>query len=279
MVRIPRWHAVMAWLLSLTLATIAILASPVAADDVSTPKVLTLDEAIETAVAHNLSLSAADSRLDVAAAEVDMARAGWLPRVRAEAGVQETDNPTLVFSHKLAQGAFDQADFAVDSLNQPDPYTNWQGRLTLEQPLWTGGRLKHGIAAAEAGFGAAEAGREATRQRVVYAAIDAWTGAVVAREHVKVADSSLKTAEANLRIVRDLREAGLVVASDPMQAEVRVAEVREMLALAEAPRLPWRRCGWFWAAGTARWFCLSRCLKRSPSRCLGPTLRPNLWLT
>lgn len=215
---------------ALTLPLLAlILTTPLAADDA-----LTLDEAIETALAENLSLTAADARLDAAAAEVDVARAGWLPQVRAEADVQRTDNPTLVFSNKLAQGVFDQSDFAIDSLNEPDPFTNWQARLLVEQPIWTGGRLKHGIAAAEAGLGAAEAGREATRQHVVYAVVDAWTGAVVARVRVGVAESSLKTAESNLRIVSDLREAGLVVASDPLQAEVRVAEVREMLALARA---------------------------------------------
>lgn len=211
------------------LLALIFVALPVAAEDV-----LTLDQAIRIAVEQNLTLSAADARLDAAAAEVDVARAGRLPRVRAEASVQRTDNPTLVFSNKLGQRVFDEADFAVDSLNQPDPYTNWQGRLTVEQPLWTGGRLAHGVAAAEAGLGAAEAGREGTRQQVVHASVEAWTGAVVARQRVKLAEASLTTAEANLRIVSDLREAGLVVASDPLQAEVRVAEVREMLALAEA---------------------------------------------
>lgn len=224
---LPRltWPAVV-----LTLPLLALLlATPLAADDV-----LTLDEAIETALAENLSLTAADARLDAAAADVDMAKSGRLPRVRAEAGVQRTDNPALVFSNKLAQGVFDETDFAIDSLNEPDAFTNWQARLLVEQPIWTGGRLKHGIAAAEAGLGAAEAGREATRQHVVHAVVDAWTGAVVARARVGVAESALKTAEANLRIVSDLREAGLVVASDPLQAEVRVAEVRETVALARA---------------------------------------------
>lgn len=199
-----------------------------------TAQPLTLEQAIETAVEHNLWLAASDARLGAATAEADVARAGRLPRVRLEANVQETDNPTLVFSHKLAQGAFEEADFAVDALNQPSSLTNWQSRLSVEQPLWTGGRLKHGIAAAVAGVGAAEAQREAARQQVVYATIDAWTGAVVARSRVELARSTVTTAEANLGIVGDLHEAGLVVASDPLQAEVRLAEVQEMLAQAEA---------------------------------------------
>lgn len=196
--------------------------------------VLTLERAVELAEAHNLDLAAADARLGAAQAEAEMARAGRLPALRLEASVRETTNPTLVFSDKLGQESFAEQDFAVGRLNDPDAFTNWQGRLTLEMPLWTGGRLGHAIGAAAAARDAASSGREATRQHVVQATIDAWTAVVVARERVVVAEMSLDTARAHLRLVRDLREAGLVVASDPLQAEVRLAEVEEMLARSRA---------------------------------------------
>lgn len=196
--------------------------------------VLTLDRAVAIAEAHNLDLAAADARLGAAAAEAEMARAGRLPVLRLEASVRETTNPTLVFSDKLGQESFAERDFAVDRLNDPDAFTNWQGRLVAEVPIWTGGRLGHAVGAAAAVRDAASSGREATRQHVVQATIDAWTAVVVARRRVEVAEKSLETARAHLDLVRDLREAGLVVASDPLQAEVRLAEVEEMLARSHA---------------------------------------------
>lgn len=218
----------------LGLALAAALSTLPAAAQAPAEEKLTLERAVELALERNSTLVAAAARLRGAEAEAGIARAGRMPRIRVEANVQSTDHPALVFTHKLTQGEFTASDFDVAALNDPDALENWQGRFTVEQPLWTGGRLKHGIAAADAGLDATASEKEATRQQVIYRTVDAWTAAVVASARVELAHSALKSADANLRIVRDLRDAGLVVASDPLQAEVRQAEVLEMLAQAEA---------------------------------------------
>ncbi|MCG8456979.1 MAG: TolC family protein [Holophagales bacterium] len=195
---------------------------------------LLLEQAILCALEGNRRLAASEARSEAAAAHLETATAGRLPRASLGLSIRETDDPTLVFSHKLAQGIFTEADFAIDRLQDPGSLSHWQIGLRLEQPVWTGGRLRHGIAAAEAGLGAAEAEHRSGRQQVAHAVIHAFTRAILAGRQEAAARASLTTASANLELVRDLHRAGLVVASDALAAEVREGEVREMLIRAES---------------------------------------------
>ena len=104
----------------------------------------------------------------------------------------------------------------------------------MRQQVWTGGRIGHGAAAAEHFAGAAESRREAARQRVVHAVIAAYTRAFLADRELELARQTLATANAHASLVRDLRQAGLVVESDVLQAEVRAGEVEERVIRAES---------------------------------------------
>ncbi|MEM8933482.1 MAG: TolC family protein [Acidobacteriota bacterium] len=212
----------------------ALILAPRSADAVEGAEVLTLDRAIALATEGHPDLAAADARIAHAEARVHVAEAGRLPRVVGELGVQETNNPTLVFSNLLGQAAFTEANFAVPTLNEPDALTHWSSRLRVEQPLWTGGRLDAGIGAATAERDATSAERDRARQHVVRAVVDAWTGAVVARRAVAVHLAIVETSRRHVDLVADLHEGGLVVESDHLRTEVRLAEAEGDLAAAEA---------------------------------------------
>jgi len=194
----------------------------------------TAAEAIVYALGHNRELRAPDAHLDGADATVEVARSARLPRVDVAGVYQRTDNPVLVFSNLLGQADFGEENFALDALNTPDPLDNWKTRLTVTQPLWTAGRIGHGVAAAERLGDAAASRREATRQRVIHGVIEAYTAAFLAERELAVTREALKTAEAHVRLVRDLHRGGLVVESDVLQAEVRESEVRELVIRAES---------------------------------------------
>ncbi len=217
-------------LLAVALATLPVWAT---AASPTTEPVLTLERAIEIALAGNRELRGSLAQLEVAAARLQEARALRLPRLALEAAYQRTDNPVLVFSNLLSQAAFQAESFALDALNHPAPLDNWKTRIHLSQPVWTSGRLQAGVEAAGHESDAAELDREATRQRVVYRVIESYMGAVLARSELAVARESLATARAHVELVADLRQAGLVVESDLLQAEVRESEVRELLIRAE----------------------------------------------
>jgi outer membrane protein TolC len=205
-----------------------------AASAAAAEPVLGLDEAVEIALRHNRHLGMADADVDRAAATLEEARSGRLPRADLEAAFSSTTDPTVVFSQKLRQETFTQADFAVDQLNEPDPLENLGGSLSVYQPIYTGGRLSGTVEAASAMHDAAVSGRERTRQEVVERVIEAYTGAVLAASQLEVARDASETARANTKLVADLRAGGLAVESDLLQARVRETEVQELVVRAES---------------------------------------------
>lgn len=216
------------------LALPALVMPAAAAGEEPAGRPLTLAQAVETALENSRALSAADAGLAAARAGVAEARSARLPKVEVTEAALRTTNPVEVFGSLLGQEAFTAESFALDRLNEPDALTNFNTRLSVTQPLWTGGRITNGLAAARLGEESAAAQRERRRQEVVHQVVDAYTGAVVARRHLEVAHEALETARAHVKLVEDLYTGGLVVESDLLQAQVRASEIEEMVVRAES---------------------------------------------
>jgi len=218
----------------ISLSAVLLILTNVTAWSVASPPVLELSGAVEIALEENQVLGAAAAGLEAAEAGVKEAESVRLPRVELFETFVRTTNPVYVFGNLLGQEAFAAEHFDPVFLNEPDALGNFNTRITVTQPLWTAGRIPNGIAASRMARDAAAAGRERTRQQVVHHVIEAYTGAVLARHHLQVAREALETTRANVRIVTDLRDAGLVVESDLLQARVRESEIEEMLIRAES---------------------------------------------
>ena len=208
------------------------LTLPVSAEPA--PPLLTLSQAIDYALEHSQLIGAAEANSRAAEAGWQEGRSGRLPRIDIIETVSYTTNPAMVFANKLGQQDFTLADFGLDNLNQPDPLSNFNTKLAITQPLWTGGRVKHGSEAARLTFESASSGLDRTRQEVVRQVIAGYTHAVLAVSQLDTARESLKVAQANAQLVGDLYETGLVVQSDLLRARVRETEVQELVIRSES---------------------------------------------
>jgi len=215
-----------------TLLFVIASAWPAAAEPAA--PLLTLSQAIEYAQEHSHRIGAAEAGSRAAEAGWQEGRSNRLPRIDVIETVSYTTNPAMVFANKLGQENFTLGDFALDNLNQPDPLSNFNTKLAITQPLWMGGRVKHGSEAARLTFESASWGAERTRQEVVGQVIEAYTHAVLAMNQLETAQESLKTAQANSRLVGDLYETGLVVQSDLLQARLRETEIQELVIRSES---------------------------------------------
>jgi len=211
----------------------ALAASGVTATGQAAP-LLTLDEAIEIALDGNHLIGAAEAHTRAAEEGWQEGRSGRLPRIDVIETVSLTTNPAYVFANKLGQENFTAGDFAIDALNQPDSLSNFNTKLAITQPLWTGGRVKHGSEAARLAFESASSGLERTRQEIIGQVVESYSSAVLAASHLRMARESRDLARAHVKLVADLREAGLVVNSDLLQAQVRETEVQELVIRSES---------------------------------------------
>jgi outer membrane protein TolC len=191
-------------------------------------EVLTPESAVAIAVANHPALVAAEREVDLAAAELDLARSGWLPRVDAVVDVARSTNPAFVFASKLGQERFGAQDFGVPVLNEPAALTNVAERIVLRQNVWDAGRTSLARRAGARGVEAAAAGRDRTREEIAFGALNAFWDAALAEEMLRVAHGAEAAARASLDLATAQVEEGAAVPSDRMQAEVRHAEVRSL---------------------------------------------------
>ena len=91
---------------------------------------LSLQEAVQLALAQNPSVRASAAAERGAAERLVQARASYLPEVNYSESIQRGNNPVYVFGTLLEQHRFGSGNFALDSLNRPDALTNFSSQLS-----------------------------------------------------------------------------------------------------------------------------------------------------
>jgi outer membrane protein len=188
---------------------------------------LTLREAVQAALTHNGSLRAAQDSVQEAAARVRQARSPLFPRVTVAESWQRSDLPVFVFSALLNSRKFTAANFAIDSLNNPDPLGFFHGALSVEQLLFDGGRTGAVTKAAAlqrdiAGFSA-----DATAIDVAVRTTEAFGRVLIERAATRSADAAVAAAQEDLTRATLRRDGGSLNDADVLAASVRLAEARE----------------------------------------------------
>ncbi len=198
-----------------------------AAAQQASPAPLTLREAVGLALAHNPELAASRDQAQAARAQVNQARAGWFPRLDASQGFTRGDNPIYVFGSLLTQRQFTAANFNLSRLNAPTPLDNFQTQITGQMSLFDSGRTHFREQGAKKMATAADYETDQARQDLILRVVRAYYGVVVAQEDQKAAEQALETAKANQQRVQTMTQAGLVVSSDLLSAEVFRAQMQD----------------------------------------------------
>lgn len=194
---------------TLLMASAVVLAAPATAT--------TLEDAIAAALATSPVAARADAERDAAAARRDSAEGAMLPTVQAVASI--------------GAGRLDPSGYF--GLEAADT-TPRMVRAGIEQPLYAGGRIEAGKAAARAGEDAAEAARAHARTQLSAQVAAAYAAVVVTRTAVTLREAQLRQM-AEIERQAGLRfRAGEAPSTDLAQARTRLAEAEAGLAAARA---------------------------------------------
>jgi outer membrane protein len=205
---------------------ILILAALLAASPVQAQQ-LSLHDAAARALEQNPELAMDAPGREAAKFDLTASRAGYLPRVDFEQGYTGGNNPVYVFGTLLTQHRFGAANFAIPSLNTPDPVDNLQTRLSVQQNIWDFGRTKRRVEAASLGLNMTDRDHEDHVRQVLLSTLSAYYGVSLAREGVEAARTALESAQAIQSQARQRVSAGLAVDADVLRAETFLASVRQ----------------------------------------------------
>lgn len=108
---------------------------PVSAVMAQNKKTITLEEAIDSALANNMEIRLAGMDENIATAKWKETQAIFLPQVDFSYTAMTSNNPLNAFGFKLQQQIVTQADFNPALLNSPGSAADFTTRLQVKQPI------------------------------------------------------------------------------------------------------------------------------------------------
>ena len=210
------------------------------------PQILTLEKSIEIAKQNNLDIQTAEQNLKAAEAQVRTARAGLLPRITAngnytyfkdiQKSVIQADGG---FGFPMPNGEMNETP-APSADNESDlielefgAHHNVQGTVNLTQPIFAWGRYYYGYQAAKLNYQAIQRSVDAAYNQLRLDVSEAFYGALVAQEFVRVAQQTVTLVEKQLGIAEASLDAGAATNFDVLRAKVQLANARSQLIRAE----------------------------------------------
>ena len=210
------------------------------------PKALTLEESIEIAKQSNLTVQTAEQNLKAAEAQVRAALGGLLPRVTASGNytyfkdVQKSViRASGGFGLPMPGGGMDEmpppsADNESDIIElEFGAHHNAQGTLNLTQPVFAWGRYYYGYQTAKLNYQATQRDVDAAYNQLRLDVSQAFFGALVAQEFVRVAQQSVSLVEEQLAIAEASLNVGAATNFDVLRAKVQLANAKSVLIRAE----------------------------------------------
>jgi outer membrane protein TolC len=193
------------------------------------PPALTLEEAIQAALEHNHLLKAGQARLEGAAARVEEAESYRFPSLDAFTGFVRTDQPASAFALDLNQKRFSLQEMMTGDPNNPGFLDTFLSSVSLTMPIWTGGQISGAVRAARAAESAESLGLQRKRQETVRQVTRAYQGVLLAKEFAALMEKARATVERHVRMARDYYEAGMLVESEVLRAQVELAKMDDRL--------------------------------------------------
>ncbi|WGU40953.1 TolC family outer membrane protein [Phenylobacterium sp. NIBR 498073] len=169
----------------------------------------TLEDAIAAALRHAPEIQAAQADADAADARIGEARGQGLPSV--------------ALTGTVGAGRLDPLGYFGLQAANVSPRA---AQLTIEQPLFAGGRISSAIAQARAGSAAARAGEGSTRSQVVIATVQAYGDVLTAHRTMSLYEQMVAQMQEIQRQAQLRFRAGDSPSTDIAQAEARLAEAQ-----------------------------------------------------
>lgn len=181
---------------------------------------LTLDNAIDRALAVDKSYKEAKVNTTLNSTAVNAAKGVFFPRLSLDAYASKTFNsePMVLPADSFFVG---QPEIELPLVSDENAGVS----LTLTQPIYLAGVEWAGYDMAKKSRKLALEQEKATKEDVIYSISVTYNGVLLAEEALKVAENSYEVANSHLESTREMYDAGLVSEYDVLRAQVEVTQL------------------------------------------------------
>lgn len=183
---------------------------------------LTVDQAVKLGIENSRALHASSMKVEAADAKETETRSGRLPSLKFNgAYTRLSDVPATTVVVPLPAPLGTQS-FVLS----PTVLTNYNARLTLQQPLFTGFKLENATSAAEYSTRAAEQDYAKDKSDLSYNIKVAYWNLFKAGEIKKVVDENVDQVKAHLADVQHLMDQGMATNNDVLRVQVQLSNAQ-----------------------------------------------------
>jgi outer membrane protein TolC len=183
--------------------------------------------AVDEALAHNPSVRSAEAAVAEGEARFSEARASRFPRLALSEAWQRGNDPVFVFGSLLSARSFGVADFAIDTLNHPDPRGRFRSTIAIEQILLDFGRRRAWVNGARDAREVARLDLERTRASVSLAVVETYGQLVGAESEHRAIEAAVEAASADRVRAANRRDAGMATDADVLALDARIADLEQ----------------------------------------------------
>ena len=216
-------ESIMAVIVYSVFVTVSFLTFGDIKDAWSSERQLSFAEAVKIALENNSEIKSLKNSVAAVKEDIAVARSQLLPSVSFEERFLRTTNPTYAFMAKLNQSRFTSQDFAIDSLNNPDPINDFQTALSIEQPVFVK-KAYVGLEMSKNEHAARSEDFKRKKEEVALKVAQTYVMVRTAGEYVVVSERAIEDAKEHLRIARLRYDADLGLYSDTLRANTALME-------------------------------------------------------
>jgi len=194
---------------------------------------LTVDDAIESALAASPAVQAAAARAEAGGERAKQASGHRWGRLDLAETFNYTNNPAETFALTLNQGRFDFDEFFSSDPNNPAALSTWMTTLDLTLPIYTGGQIGARVQQAETMAGAGHETWRHTSEQVAFDTATAFVNLAKARENVELLGKARNTTAEHVKLAESYAEQGFILDADVLDARVYLSEMEDLLEQAK----------------------------------------------
>ncbi len=214
------------WMLSIALAIVLffVLLKPAGAEE---PLLLNLDQSLEMALEHSWSLKERSEEVQAAEFGRKQARGRFLPKLDAQARytkLSEVDPMTISLPQMSPEQPAPDPVQLGDSIDE-----QYSLRLSVEQPIFSGGAIYNGYKAAQTTERAALSREHTEKEDIRLRVEETYFNLLTARQIRQVALRSVEVLESHLQRVNHLYQAGRLTRFELVETESRLAKAKHAL--------------------------------------------------
>ncbi len=193
---------------------------------------LSLEDAVSLAGQNNYDIRISAEQAEAARAQFQQANAVFLPQLSIEETAIRTTDPINAFGIKLRQKSITAADFTPAVLNDPDAISNFNTRLSFQQPVFNLDGI-YERSAAQSAYKSAREMAEYTQFYQTFLVKQYYYQIVLLREKRDVINGSVEVAKSIVKQSNDYFDQGLITKADLLEAKVQLSKATEELIRTE----------------------------------------------